>query len=207
MHMDLEGNRDNLPFSPASERNREPIRGVLAERLNAPARVLEIGAGTGQHAEHFAAELPWLQWQATDRTEYLAGLQARIRRCDRANLPPPLELDVLWPHWPQIACDHAFTANTCHIMPWPAVAAMFAGLAARLPVGGLFLVYGPFHRDGTPTSASNRDFDTSLRARDPDMGIRDDAVVAALAGGHGLTWIADEALPANNRILIWRRES
>ncbi|HYI87977.1 MAG TPA: DUF938 domain-containing protein, partial [Burkholderiales bacterium] len=54
------------PFSEASERNRAPILEVL-KRIFAHSRtVLEIGAGTGQHAAYFAAELPHLVWQASD---------------------------------------------------------------------------------------------------------------------------------------------
>lgn len=195
-----------LPCSQASVRNREPIRAVLAQWLTTPAHVLEVGAGTGQHAEYFAAELPWLHWQVTDREEHLPGLRARVELTARANLPPPLELDVLSPEWPGLHCDHVYTANTCHIMHWPAVAAMFAGVGQLLPAGGLFIVYGPFHHDGQPTSASNRRFDASLRAQDPGMGIRDDRALAALAADHGMNWIGDHAMPANNRILVWQRE-
>ena len=49
------------PYSPASERNREPILAVLREHFADRERVLEIGSGTGQHAVHFAAALPHLR--------------------------------------------------------------------------------------------------------------------------------------------------
>lgn len=209
MDLDDRGPAD-LPWSPACERNREPIRAVLERWLSAStgtrdARILEIGGGTGQHAEYFSTALPWLHWQTTDRREYLSGLRARTHHCNRDNLPPPLELDVTWPEWPELVFDHVFTANTCHIMHWPAVEAMFNGIARRLPHGGLVFVYGPFHRNGEPTSPSNRDFDASLRTRDPGMGIRDDAVMAGLAEPLDLAWVGDEALPANNRMLVWQR--
>lgn len=196
---------DDLPYSVACERNREPIREVLAHWLPAPGRVIEIGAGTGQHAEYFAATLDHLRWLPTDRGEYLPGLRTRLGRLARDNVEPPVALDVTRGPWPDGPFDHAYTANTCHIMHWPEVEQMFAGVAGLLPAGGLFLAYGPFHRDGAPTSPSNERFDRSLRARDPGMGIRDDRAVAVLADEHGLNWIADEAMPANNRILIWRR--
>ena len=47
-----------LPFSAPSERNKGPILAVLRDLLPATARVLEIASGTGQHAEHFTAEMP-----------------------------------------------------------------------------------------------------------------------------------------------------
>lgn len=197
----------DLPYSEASLRNREPIRVVLARWLTAPARVLEIGAGTGQHAEYFAAHLPHLDWLPTDRAENLPGLRARLERATAPQVHPPVELDVAQEPWPISACDHAYTANTCHIMHWPQVEQMFAGVGRRLPSGGLFLVYGPFHHDGEATSASNANFDRSLRNGDSGMGIRDDQAVAALAAAHGLDWVGDEAMPANNRVLVWRRRS
>lgn len=195
----------DLPFSAAAQRNREPIREVVARWLVRPARVLEIGSGTGQHAEHLARCLPHLDWQPSERPGELAGLDARVRRAALANLARPVALDVMASEWPLARFDHAFTANTCHIMHWPAVEAMLAGVGQRLPPGGLFLVYGPFHRQGAATSASNARFDAQLRAQDPGMGLRDDAALAAVAAGHGLQWVDEEALPANNRLLVWRR--
>ena len=69
----------SLPFSEACERNKEPILGVLQRYLGHQAGlVLEIGAGTGQHAVHFARNLPHLSWQPTERLEHLSALTARI---------------------------------------------------------------------------------------------------------------------------------
>lgn len=196
---------DGLSWSEACARNREPIREVLTRWLERPAAVLEIGAGTGQHAEYFSRHLPHLTWMPTEHPDHLPMLRARVDRVEHPNLAPARALDVMAASWPVATCDHAYTANTCHIMSWPAVEALFAGIAARLAPGGLFLVYGPFHRQGVPTSVSNADFDHSLRARDPAMGIRDDGAVAELATEFGLTWRGDETLPANNRLLIWER--
>lgn len=194
-----------LPFSEAAERNKAPILAVLEQWLTQPGRVLEIGAGTGQHAEHFARAMPQLVWQATDTGAYMPGLVARIRQADLPNLPPPLDLDVTRPAWPVATFDHVYSANTAHIMHWPAVEALFAGVGGGLRADGLFFLYGPFHRDGVPTSESNARFDADLRAKDPGMGIRDSTVLDRLAIAAGLVPVADVAMPANNRLLIWRR--
>ena len=66
-------------------------------------------------------------------------------------------------------------------------------------------MYGPFNRDGRFTSESNQAFDASLRARDPNMGLRDDQALKALGRQHGLAFTAEHPMPANNRLLFWTR--
>ena len=195
-----------LPFSPACERNREPILAVLRQHLAAPARVLEIGSGTGQHAEFFATHLPHLQWQSSDRADYLLGLAARLAQADLPNLPAPLELDVARHElWPAQRFDAAYSANTLHIMAWSEVEQFFALVGAVLEPESMLIVYGPFNYSGRFTSESNAAFDAQLRADDPKRGIRDFEAVDALARGQGFALVADIAMPANNRCLVWRR--
>lgn len=194
------------PYSPACERNRDPILAVLREHFAGRQHVLEIGSGTGQHAVHFAAAMPWLVWQASDRAENLPGIQAWLDDAGLSNTPPALALDVM-AAWPAITTDAVFTANTLHIMDRTAVQAFFAGcgrLLAGVP-GGTLVAYGPFNQGGTFSSDSNRDFDAWLKARDPDSGIRDSEWVDALARAAGLVLVADAAMPANNRCRVWRR--
>jgi len=195
-----------LPFSEACERNKQPILEVLRDAFESSRRVVEIGAGTGQHAAHFARHLPWLTWQPTDRRENLERLEARVAVEGLPNLAPPGELDVLSPDWPALHADAVFSANTLHIMSWPAVEALFARLPAILAPGGVLAVYGPFHYAGRATSDSNAAFDLMLRARDPESGIRDFEAVNALARVSGLELQDDHAMPANNRLLVWRRD-
>jgi len=198
-----------LPFSAACERNKGPILEHLLPLLTRPARVVEIGACTGQHAVHFARALPHLQWQPTDRAEYLPGLASRVAREGPPNLAPPLELDVTWSRWPVAAAEVLYSANTLHIMSWPEVAAMMAGVGRLLAAGadGWLILYGPFRYGGRYTSDSNAAFDGSLRDRDPQSGIRDIEAVDALARDAGLQLQADHRLPANNQLLCWRRST
>ena len=194
-----------LPYSEACERNRHSILGVLRTAFADRHRVLEIGAGTGQHAVHFARHLPWLAWLPTDRSEYLAGLAARVAVEGPPNLAPAVELDVRAAPWPRFESDAAFSANTLHIMSWRAVESLFAGVGSMLPAGGVLAVYGPFHYGGRATSDSNAAFDAMLRERDPESGVREFEAVDALAQAAGLALQADHAMPANNRLLVWRR--
>ncbi|WP_340649144.1 DUF938 domain-containing protein [Pseudoxanthomonas winnipegensis] len=193
------------PFAPSCARNRDPILAVLRPLLAQACRVLEIGSGTGQHAVHFAAALPQLCWQTSECAEHLPGIGAWLDEAALPNTPPPLALDVARGPWPAQRFDAVFTANTLHIMGWPQVQACFAGLAGVLEEGGVLAVYGPFNYGGAFTSDSNAQFDQWLKAHDPVSGIRDLDAVDALARGIGLRLEADHAMPANNRLLVWRR--
>lgn len=195
---------DAKPFAPACERNREPILDVLRSQFADRRHVLEVGSGTGQHAVHFAAAMPWLSWQCADLPPQLPGIRQWLDEAGLPNTPPPLALDVRGP-WPRGPYDAVFGANILHIVGWPEVEAFFAGVDSVLGGDGMLVVYGPFNAGGAYTSASNRDFDAWLKARDPRSGIRDVEAVQALAAQRGLQAVDDVAMPANNRCLIWRR--
>lgn len=194
-------------ISEACERNKEPIRKILAQAFAHSKKVLEIGSGTGQHALHFAAHFPHLVWQPSDTGEYLQGLRERIRHEGTANLLTPVELDVRRPPWNVEPVDAVFTANTLHIMSWPAVRDFFSGLGAVLTTPAVLCVYGPFRYDGQYTSPSNAEFDRFLRARDPESGIRNFEDVNTLASEQGLSLSADHVMPANNQLLIWQKSA
>jgi len=194
-----------LAVSEACERNKGPILEVLSGALAACRAVLEIGSGTGQHAVHFARHLPHLSWQPTERGAELAPLAARIALEGPPNLAAAIELDVRAQPWPVAGCDAVFSANTLHIMAWEAVEDFFRGAGRVLAAPGVLCVYGPFRYGGAYTSDSNAEFDRFLRRRDAASGIRDFEALCALAAAQGLGLAADHAMPANNRLLVWRR--
>jgi cyclopropane fatty-acyl-phospholipid synthase-like methyltransferase len=195
-----------LPCSEACERNKDPILEVLRGAFAAKLQVLEIGSGTGQHAVHFAAQLPHLTWHPTEQLSYLPDLAARVKLLGTHNVRPPTVLDVRQPVWPLRAVDAIFTANTLHIMSWPAVMAMFKGLDAVLQPGGVLCIYGPFRYDGRYTSKSNEEFDRMLQERDPQSGLRDIEDVTALGAQQGLRLTIDHNMPANNRLLEFAKD-
>lgn len=192
------------PYAPACDRNRGAILDVLRVRFAGSRKVLEIGSGTGQHAVHFAAALPHLTWQTSDRTENLPGIRQWLAEAGLPNTPSPLELDVSGA-WPIEHFDAVFTANTLHIMSWASVRALFRSLPQVLTPGARLTVYGPFNYGGHFTSISNAEFDASLKAMSPESGIRDFEAVNTLAAECGFALVADEAMPANNRCLSWQR--
>lgn len=193
-----------LPHSDACERNKEPILQVLRPAFSACTHVLEIGSGTGQHAVHFATEMPWLAWQPSETADAMPGVRKRIFNEGPSNLRAPVELDVTQLPWDIRRVDGVFTANTLHIMRWPQVVALFAGLPTVVKPGAMLAIYGPFRYDGKYTSASNESFDRMLHTRDPASGIRDFEQVDALARGAGFEFVTDHPMPANNQALIWK---
>jgi cyclopropane fatty-acyl-phospholipid synthase-like methyltransferase len=202
-----------IRWSEACDRNRAPILAVLQRHLADRHRVLEIGSGTGQHAEYFAAALPHLQWQATDHPDHLPGIAERLQAAGLPNAPAPWPLQAVLSPTPglgplpaaPLAFDAVFSANTLHIMSWAHVQALFAGLPAVMTDDAVLCVYGPFNAQGAYSSDSNRQFDAWLKARDPASGIRDAEAVDALAAAVGLKLVEDAAMPANNRLRVWRR--
>ena len=190
------------PFSEACERNREPILKILKRVFADRRSVLEIGSGTGQHAAYFAPELPHLIWQASDIAENLPGIGQWVKEAGVPSLREPIALDVEQ-EFPAVKVDAVFSANTCHIMSWPQVERMFAGVGRLLAPGGVFALYGPFNYHGKHTSGSNARFDAMLRSRDPASGLRDFEDICALAERAGLALAEDNAMPANNRLIVW----
>jgi len=199
----------DLPCSPAAERNREPILHVLRRLLPATANVLEIAAGTGQHARHFAQACPGWRWQPTDAGG--DGLWATAQRCrGLANVLPAMRLDVLQAPWPvgaaQGAPYHAiYCANMLHIAPWPTCPALMKGAASHLAVGGRLLLYGPYRQDGVAAAPSNEAFDADLKARNPEWGLRQLSAVEREASAVGMTLQEVVPMPANNLIVVFAR--
>ncbi len=193
------------PFAEACEQNKQPILAVLQQEFPLPGTVLEIGSGTGQHAVFFAEHLPHLQWHCTDMQPNLAGIALWLGDFPRENLHGPYELDVIQANWPNLKFDGVFSANTTHIMHWPMVAKMFAGVGERLPPQGKFCLYGPFNYQGRYSSESNARFDQWLKQRDPLSGIRDVDDLQRLAAQAGMVLQQDHCMPVNNRILVWEK--
>ena len=192
------------PFSQACENNKRPILEVLLRHLGDVSSVLEIGSGTGQHAVFFAEQLPHLRWQTSDLVENHAAIRQWLDYAKLSNVLAPVALDVTEPEWPVGPVPAVFSSNTAYIMAWSVVQAFLRGVGRMLAPGGLFLLYGPFNYDGGYTSESNARFDKWLEQRDPESAIRHFEEVDREARAAGLRLVEDVAMPANNRLLVWR---
>lgn len=193
------------PFSQACANNQAVICALLERVLADKKNVLEVGSGTGQHGVFFAKNLPHLKWQTSDRTQNHAGIKRWAQDHPAANLLPPIALDVLSDDWPTARYDAVFSANTAHIMPWQAVVAMFAGIGERLLSGGVFCLYGPMKYSGVLKAPSNVQFDAWLQQQVPHQGIREFHQLNQLAMDAGLTLREDNAMPANNQLIVWQK--
>lgn len=192
------------PFAKYAERNAAPILEILKREFRGRSNVLEIGSGTGQHAVAFAKVLDHLHWQTSDLDENHAGITAWMEDARLDNLGAPLSLDVHTASVDADAYDAAFSSNTAHIMSTDAVEKMFALIGKALRGGGVFCLYGPFRRDGEFNTQSNADFDSSLRQRDPFMGIRDIELLDEFAAAAGMRRQRLYAVPSNNNVAVWR---
>ena len=199
----------------AADRNKEPILAALQPLLAAAALprpeagrplLLEAASGTGQHAAHFCAALPHLDWQPTDPDpSALASIAGHREIAALDNFLAPLQLDVTMADWPLERADALFCANMIHIAPWEAAIGLAAGAGRLLPAGAPVILYGPYRRDGAHTADSNAAFDDSLRARDPRWGLRDLEAVAALFDAAGFLAPDVIEMPANNLLLCFRK--
>jgi hypothetical protein len=198
-------------FSPAADRNKQPILEMLQQVLPAQGHALEIASGTGQHVAWFAQHLPQWIWQPTDAdAPALNSIHARIAAGQLANARAPLLLDVLSPVWLPANTplfDAIYCANMIHIAPWTTCAALMQGAARHLAPIGMLITYGPYLEGGVPTSPGNLGFDRDLRLQNPAWGIRQREDVELEAARAGLRLAQRFEMPANNLMLLWVRSA
>jgi hypothetical protein len=193
------------PYSQACENNKTPILQILKKTFTQSVIVLEIGSGTGQHACYFASQLPYLNWQPSDRAENIAGILMWRQEAQLPNLLSPYTLDVEDTMWPLTHIEALFTANTLHIMSMKQVQIFFQRIGVYLNNSAKICIYGPFNYNGKYISESNANFDHWLKQRDSLSGIKHFEDILTFANDANCKLIADESMPANNRLLILQK--
>lgn len=188
-------------FSPAAERNKDPIRKALHSLLPQRGLLLELACGSLQHACHIAPDHPELLWQPTDIDADAIAHGQQILLPD--NVHNPIHLNALEPDWPIPKADILYAANLLHISDPAVIRAVFRR-GQSIGVTQAF-IYGPFMIDGQHTSPGNRQFDADLRRRDPGWGIRDLDEVAKAASAAGFELTHSLRMPANNLLLHFTR--
>lgn len=211
------GAREDGRFSsPAFERNHAPILNALEPCFSGPpAHILEIGSGPGQHISLFAKKFPDHTFWPTDPiANHLKSVAAWRDFHGTKNVMEAARLDAADEDWdlgapgrpPALDYRMIFSINVFHIAPWRAVCGILRGAGRHLAPNGVLAVYGPFSIAGAHVSESNREFDRSLRESDPEMGVRDSGEIADEAQKHGLVISEIVKMPANNFIIIIKRE-
>jgi hypothetical protein len=218
----VEFGKDGRPVEPdgrldatAFHRNHQAIRAVLQKFLTGKSGdVVEAGSGTGQHVVDFARHFPEITWWPSDlNAQHLESIAAWRAHAGLANVRPPLRIDLSDPAWCPEMQDGSgpakllavFCANVIHIAPWRVAEGLFAGAGRYLRADGRLFLYGPFKRGGKHTAISNAVFDSSLRERDAEWGVRDIEALEQLAGQSGLELIEVAEMPANNLVLVFER--
>jgi hypothetical protein len=200
--MTIEVSEDFALFNNAAENNKRHILEHLKRLLRDPVDMLEIGSGSGQHVVYFAQALPHVRWLPGDRAEYFDALGVNLAKVALPNIAPPRYLDVV--DFPRdIQCDITYCANVLHIMAADLMPSLFEGVAAT--GSRMLILYGPYKYNGKFTTESNANFDSWLRSRDSASGIRDIEDVTALAGEYNFRLVEDNAMPANNQLLVFTR--
>jgi hypothetical protein len=203
----LEDHKGAKKHAPATLRNRTPLLSALRNELPEWGAVLEIASGSGEHAVFFAENMPQLAWQPSDPDpEAVASIAAYRAEYEGVNLREPMTLDASAPAtWPIEQADAIVCINMVHISPWAATEGLFAGAEKLLMLsGGPLILYGPYIEPGVETAESNLEFDTSLKERDREWGLRDASDVVELAKAHGFDWHARYKMPANNVTLVFK---
>ncbi len=195
----------NKPFAPSCEQNQQVILDNLKTLFIEPGNVLEIGSGTGQHAVFFTQHLPHLQWQPGDLECEHVGMKLWFEALDHQRIKPPLVLDVNMSNWFVDNMDYIFTANTTHIISSIQTEKLFKHVGEILKTDGLFVQYGPFNYNGQYTSESNAQFDIWLKQRNSLSCIKHFETLEKLAKAESMKLFKDIEMPANNRLLVWKK--
>lgn len=206
-----------LQISPSVALNRQPILDIIQPRLPAGSTVLEIAAGSGEHAVFLAPALAVKTWQPSDlSTPALDSIDAwRYHSSLMDTIRPPLQLDmtaptvalhnVLQEAEAPVAYDLITCINMIHISPWEACQGLMKHASHLLKQGGLLYLYGPYLEKNVETASSNLAFDASLKARNAEWGIRQLEDVYDEARLNGLIPLATHTMPANNLSVLFEK--
>ena len=201
-------NPDGRQHAPSAARNRDPIWAVLGPQLPQQGLVLEIASGSGEHTVHFASLTgPQLIFQPSDPdASARASIDAWAAASGLTNIRPALALDAASDAWPIDNADVIVCINMIHISPWTSAVGLVNGASRVLRPSGLLFLYGPYRWAGLHMAASNEAFDTDLRRRNPEWGVRDLEAVADLAASAGFAPPSIAPMPANNLSLFFHRQ-
>jgi len=198
-------------FAPSAANNMAPLCDLLEQVAPTQGYALEIASGTGQHVVGYAARLPSLIWQPTEvAAERRASIDAYANEAGLDNILAARELDATSPGWGS-KLDRLqgliMLSNLLHLISEDEARTLIAEAATALSLNGQLVIYGPFMRNGTLTSAGDTAFHASLTANDPETGYKDDIETIGWLQSAGLDLVQAVEMPANNLALVSKKTS
>jgi AraC-like DNA-binding protein len=198
----------------AGGRNREPILGVLKEKLpKDPGRVLEMASGSGMHINYFAPHFEHLRFHPSDKDQSVFdNIKQLSIDHGNDNIADPVHLDLTDPTtWFNPGMPKSFSAIFCinifQVAPISIADGMMECASHLLDDNGFLLIYGPFQIEGEFTTDSNKEFhDTLSSAGVSEWGLKDIADLKKAAEKHGLELKERIDMPSNNFSLIFGRK-
>jgi hypothetical protein len=138
------------------------------------------------------------------------SINAYITTHELKNVLPPIQIDASNVQTPWLQSNEPLQAivniNMIHISPWACTKGLMYNASKLLPKGGYLFTYGPYNLNGEYTSEGNKNFDASLKRRNPEWRIRDVSEVEAEANNNGLVLVERVQMPANNFTLVWQKQ-
>lgn len=213
-------NQDRPPLDPhplseyvawAGSRNRDPLLGVLKEKLpKNPSRVLEMASGSGMHINYFAPHFDHLHFHPSDRDlDVFKNIKKLTTEHNNDNIADPAHLDLTDPEtWFNPGPPNSFSAIFCinifQVAPITIADGMMECASHLLTDEGILLIYGPFKVEDSFTTDSNKEFHETLSSAGvPEWGLKDVADLRKAAERHGMELKEQIDMPANNFSLIF----
>lgn len=174
-------------------------------------------SGPGLHSSFFAQFFPKTLFQPS---EYEADMFNSINayRKNQNNVLEPIFVDIsqnldLWTSKSngmflkdcRSTFDYILNINMMHISPFECAIGLFANSSKLLKPQGFLFTYGPYAENSILTPESNVSFDKSLRQQNPQWGIRDILDLKKLALQNSMELSEIYNLPANNKLLVWKK--
>ncbi|ODN02923.1 hypothetical protein Ocin01_03763 [Orchesella cincta] len=177
--------------------------------------MLSAPAAERQHIAHFAKYFTNFMWQPSDvDTKYFKSISSYASMLPKNNVLDPVHIDVSSPveNWDgnitSLKYDAVYCANLIHISPYPCTIGLFTSASKLLKPGtGLLIMYGPYSENGVLTPESNVRFDEGLRMQNPLWGVRDIVDLVKLGENNELSYSNKVEMPANNKMLFFRRNN
>ena len=200
---------------PYAERTKGPVLEILKEYINQDSdkKFVEIASGSGQQIAHFAPHFPNVTFYPSDYNEELFdSIIAHSSECSNVVSPVKIDISTEYTQWPdeifkENNLDFIYASNITQVSPFQCSINLLRNAGKLLCKNGILFIYGPFSIDGKIHPESNVEFDKDLKSRNPEWGIRDITDLKKIAQENNICLSKVPDLPANNKIIVWIKQS